>query len=87
MSFAWHDILGTLGVLLIVLAYAGIQFRWIRAEALAYSFGNGVGAVLILISLLVEFNFSAFLMETVWLALSIYGVVKWTRQNRRRQGA
>ena len=80
MDIAWHDAVGTLGVLLIVIAYGGLQFAWMRAESLFYSTINGLGAALILVSLLVEFNFAAFLMEAVWLALSIFGIVKAMRQ-------
>ncbi len=80
MDIAWHDAVGTFGVLLIVIAYGGLQFAWMRADTLIYSIINGLGAALILISLVVEFNFAAFLMEAVWLGLSAYGVSKALRR-------
>ena len=80
MDIAWHDAVGTLGVLFIVIAYGGLQFSLMRAESLVYSAINGLGAALILVSLIVEFNFAAFLMEAVWLILSIYGVTKVMRR-------
>ena len=80
MDLAWYDVVGTLGVLLILIAYGGLQFGWMRPEIFAYSVINGLGAALILISLIFEFNFSAFLIESVWLVISIYGMAKALRR-------
>jgi paired small multidrug resistance pump len=80
MDIAWHDAVGTLGVLLIVIAYGGLQFALMRPESLFYSAINGLGAALILVSLTVAFNFAAFLMEAVWLLLSVYGLAKALRR-------
>ena len=60
-----------------VAAYAMLQFRRIAADALSYSLMNGAGAALILISLMFKFNLGAFLMEAVWLAVSLYGVYRY----------
>ena len=74
MSIGWHDIVGTLGVLLIVVAYGLLQSGRMRAEAPMYSALNALGAIAILLSLTVDFNFSAVLMEGIWLLLSVYGL-------------
>ncbi len=87
MEIAWHDAVGTVGVLLIVIAYGGLQFSLMRAESLFYSAINALGATLILVSLVVEFNFPAFLMEAVWLALSAYGIAKAWHGRLGRQKA
>jgi len=47
VSFAWYDILGTVGVAVIVAAYFLLQTGRLRSGQLAYSVMNGVGAVLI----------------------------------------
>ena len=80
----WHDIFGSLGVLLIVGAYLLLQHRRWTAENLEYSAVNAAGAFLILVSLIAEFNLSAFLVEIFWLLISLYGIGLWLR--RRRQG-
>ena len=77
MSVSLHDIVGTIGVVLIVGAYFLVQIGRLRAEALSYSVANGLGAALILLSLMVEFNWSAFLVEFFWLLISLMGVWRY----------
>ena len=77
MSFAWYDILGTLGVALIVLTYVLLQIGRIRSEQLAYSLLNAVGATLILISLYFSFNFPSFVVEFFWLLIIVFGISKY----------
>jgi hypothetical protein len=79
MKFAWHDLLGTVGVALVLWSYLALQLgRW-RAEQLRYSVANGLGALLIVISLLYAFNLSAFVVEGFWVLISIVGVARWWR--------
>jgi hypothetical protein len=40
---------------------------------------NASGAVLVMISLALRFNLSAFLMEAFWLLISLYGLGKSLR--------
>lgn len=74
MDVSLHDIAGTFGVVLIVGSYFLVQIGRLRAEALSYSVANGLGALLVLLSLMVEFNLSAFLVEFFWLLISLIGV-------------
>ena len=48
MTFFWHDILGTAGVGLILIAYILLQVERIRSEQLAYSVMNALGAAMIM---------------------------------------
>ena len=57
MNYAWYDILGTLGVAVIILTYVLLQIGRLRSEHLAYSLLNAVGASLILISLYYTLTF------------------------------
>lgn len=84
MSYAWYDILGTLGVALIVLTYILLQLERIRSEQLLYSLLNAAGALLILVSLYFSFNFPSFIVEFFWLLISLFGVGKYLRQKRER---
>ena len=77
MSFAWYDILGTLGVALIIVTYILLQAERVRSEELKYSLLNAVGAILILISLYYSFNLSAFIVEFFWLLISLFGIGKY----------
>jgi multidrug transporter EmrE-like cation transporter len=73
----WHDFVGTTGAAIITLSYFLLQLQRISSTNLGYSVMNGAGAFLILISLWSEFNLSAFLIEAFWLAISIFGVIRY----------
>jgi len=77
MTYAWYDILGTLGVGVIVLAYILLQIGRLRSDQLSYSVMNAVGATLILISLYYDFNFPSFVVEFFWLIISLFGIGKY----------
>ena len=77
MSYAWYDILGTLGVAIIILTYVLLQLGRLRSEQLAYSLLNAVGASLILVSLFYSFNFPSFIVEFFWLLISLFGIGKY----------
>ena len=80
--FGWHDIVGTAGVLLIVSAFLLIQLKKLMSDHLSYSVLNGVGAALVLISLTVDFNLAAAIIEVFWLAISVLGIGLWTRRRQ-----
>lgn len=70
------DLLGVVGVLLILVAYAGATTNRLdptRAPALLL---NLTGALLILLSLYFDFNLSAVLMEGAWALVAIIGLVR-----------
>ena len=85
MNYGWHDVIGNLGVLLILITYLWLQLGRMSAESLRYSVANGAGATLILISRAFVFNLSAFVMEAAWLVLSLYGVARYYAAKRRSQ--
>jgi hypothetical protein len=70
------DFIGLLGVALILLAYAAIQFKRMEASDRRYSLLNLAGALLILVSLTVDFNLSAIVMESAWAVISLYGLFR-----------
>jgi hypothetical protein len=73
----WYDVLGTLGVAVIILTYAMLQLGRIRSEQIQYSLLNAFGASLILVSLYFEFNFPSVVVEAFWLLISIFGIGKY----------
>jgi hypothetical protein len=76
------DVGGVVGVVLILLAYAGIHFDWFDPKRLPALLMNLVGSGLILLSMIQAFNFSAFLMEAAWAAMALYGMVKLALRRR-----
>ena len=81
-GYAWHDLVGNLGVLMILGTYFALQADRIDAKSVAYSALNALGAGSITVSLLFDFNLSAFVVEAAWVAVSVYGLARAVRRPR-----
>ncbi len=79
MEYQWHDLIGNAGVVAILATYALVQLDRMAVRDLSYSLLNALGAVLILISLMFDFNLSSFVIEVVWLVISVYAIVRRRR--------
>ena len=84
MDYELHDLIGNVGVLLILGSYLLVQLRRLDATGVPYLLVNGLGAGLILVSLARDFNLSAFLIELVWLLISLYGLARIFLEHRVR---
>ena len=73
-GFAWPDMLGAAGVVLILIVYAAAVSGRMRMEDPRYSLANLVGAAAILVSLFYSFNLASFIIEIAWLIISAYGL-------------
>lgn len=82
MNYAWYDVVGSIGVLTIITTYVLLQTERLKSESLTYSLLNGSGAALIAFSLLYSFNFSAFVVELLWMLISIYGIIRYFLKKR-----
>ena len=78
-TLEFHDIVGTIGVVLIVGMYSLLQLGKISSEKPVFSVLNGFGSIFILYSLYFEFNLSAALIEGFWLVASVYGFCRLRR--------
>ena len=67
---------GVVGVVVILVAYVGVQLRRLDAVGAPALFLNFLGASLILVSLYYDFNLSAVLMEGSWALISLAGLVR-----------
>jgi hypothetical protein len=76
VDYRWFDLVGNIGVLLMVVAYLLLQLEKMSSSAVSYLLLNTVGATLVIISLKFRFNLSAVLMEAFWLVISLYGLAK-----------
>ena len=79
MSYGLIDFVGNVGVVVLMIAYLMLQLNKLRSDGLAYSLLNAIGASLIVISLLHDFNLSALLMEVFWVLISILGIYRYFR--------
>ena len=76
------DLVGLAGVGLILLTYGALTLERIDPKGWRYSAGNGLGAILILISLFYNFNLASFVIEIAWLVISVIGL--WKAWGRRK---
>ena len=74
MNFAWYDVVGFTGTLVILIAFAGLQMGKMRGDGALYQLMNLFGAAGILVSLLGAFNISVFVLESAWVLVSAYGL-------------
>lgn len=79
MTYGLLDFVGNIGVVVLMVTYLLLQLNKLRSDALAYSLLNAVGAALIVLSLLVDFNLSALLMEVFWVLISFIGIYRYFR--------
>ena len=84
ISLHWYDWAGLLGVALTLVAFYLLQGGRLRGDGLSYQLMNAFGALAVLVSLLFAFNLSAFVLEGLWLAISIYGIVRGRRARSGR---
>ncbi len=77
MKYAWYDFAGNVGVASMVVAYLLLQIGKLSIQDPRYSVVNFLGALLVLISLSYQFNLSAFLVESFWMLISLYGLIKF----------
>jgi hypothetical protein len=79
MNYGLIDLVGIIGVVIIVVAYLMLQLERIKSTDLSYSVMNALGASLIVASLIVDFNLSALLMEVFWVLISFIGIGRHLR--------
>ncbi len=76
------DLIGFAGMFCIVSAFAYSNVVKLL-NMLLFNFTNLVGAVLLTISLLVNFNLPTFVLEIVWIAISLFGLGKEIARRRK----
>ena len=76
IDYGWHDLLGNTGVVMVIGTYFALQTGRMSLNDRVYSLLNAMGAVLILMSLMIDFNLSSFIIEIVWFSISVYGLMR-----------
>jgi len=77
------DMVGLLGVVAILSAYALLQSGRLAVRAPLYSALNLLGSVLVLVSLTVDFNLPSAIIEGAWALVSLYGLAAALRKPAR----
>lgn len=68
------NFLGLFGVVITLVAYLLLNIRKLSSQSICYSSMNAIGSSLVIYSLLYAFNLSAFIMEFIWLLISLHGM-------------
>lgn len=71
------DLVGIVGVATVLASYLLLQMERLDPKELPYICMNLFGSLGIIVSLTRHFNFSSFLIESCWVAISLYGLVRW----------
>lgn len=83
MDYPLSDLVGNIGVVLIVGSYFLVQIDRMSSRGLSYTLLNTVGAACIIYSLYYDFNLSAFIIEAFWLLISLVGLGRIYLERRR----
>ena len=82
MTFTIFDLLGFAGVALVVGTYFLSQIGRMDVRRPLYPALNGVGSVLIIVSLMNTFNAASFAIEIFWVLISLVGLIRALRAKR-----
>jgi len=82
MSLSAPDLIGFVGVACVVVTYLLSQIGRMDATRPLYPAVNGVGALLILVSLWYRPNPASLAIEVFWLAISIVGFIRAVRARK-----
>jgi len=74
------DVIGLIGVILLITTYGLLQFDKIDPKGFWYSFNNMIVAILVTVSLYYTFNLASMVIEVFWFSLSVYGVVMYYKR-------
>lgn len=74
MNYGLMDLVGNIGVAILVVTYLMLQLDKLKSADLAYSVLNAMGAGMIVASLIVDFNLSALIIEVFWVLISFIGI-------------
>ena len=78
-NLLWYDWVGIAGTLMVLGAFFLLQAGKVSGTGLPYQLLNLFGAGGVLVSLLGQFNVSVFVLEVVWMAISVYGIARTLR--------
>ena len=85
MGMQWHDFVGLAGVAFVVGSFFLLQAGRLGPHSIGYQLANLFGAGFILLSLYYAPNLSAILLQLVWIAISVFGIVRGLALRRERR--
>lgn len=81
MDFDIYQWIGFFGMGCVVFAYYLILSQKTSYDSWNYLWLNLIGAILLIISLMVHFNFGSFMIEIFWIGITLFGMRKaWKKR-------
>lgn len=80
------DLVGLIGVIAALVAYAGLQVGRFRHDDLRYLGLNILSPACLLFSLQYDFNLAAVVTQVLWLGLSVIGLARALHARGRKPG-
>ena len=74
------DVIGLIGVALLIITYALLQLDRIDPKGFWYSFNNLMVAILVTVSLIYTPNLASIVIEVFWFLISLFGVVMFYKR-------
>ena len=71
-----YSIIGLLGVLTVLVAYGLMTSGRIAASEARYQWPNVIGTLMILVSMIEQWNLPAFIANVLWVAIGVYSLVR-----------
>jgi hypothetical protein len=84
MFINFYDLMGIIGVSIIITAYFLLQIGKLYTENILFSILNIIGSTLILYSLYFNWNLASVVIECFWILISLIGVYKYF--NKKNKG-
>ncbi|HJV24435.1 MAG TPA: hypothetical protein VJ673_02065 [Aromatoleum sp.] len=78
------DVIGIIGVISCLIAYAGLQLQRFQQDDLRYLGLNILSPACLLYSLVHNFNLAAVITQVLWICLTLVGLIKAMRARGRR---
>ena len=74
--------MGNIGVVILLYTFFANVHGTMDPQGFQYNFNNLLVAILLGINLYYKPNLSSIIIELVWFAVSVYGLIKWYRNEK-----
>jgi len=81
-SHSIFELLGVAGFLFYMLSYGLLQLGRISGSSFCYTLMNIFAAILVLMSLVNQFNLASVLIQVSWIIISVVGLTRMWQQKR-----
>ncbi len=73
------ELTGWVGVIAILLAYAGANFHWLSTSSIPYLMLNAVGSLGVVIDAANQKNWQPVVLNSVWFLIALWGIAQYIR--------